>query len=50
MNDRLWLGWILGLYGILGLGFSLLVPMWEAPDEQAHYEVALYIARHSELI
>lgn len=34
---------ILGLYLFLGLGYSLQVPVWEGPDEPAHYFYALHI-------
>ncbi|HEY5572066.1 MAG TPA: hypothetical protein VIK64_03530 [Anaerolineales bacterium] len=43
MQYRLWTNVILGLYLFLGLGYSLLVPVWEGPDEPAHYFYALHI-------
>ncbi len=33
---------------LLGLGYSVLMPVWDAPDEQAHYRYALHLARHGE--
>jgi hypothetical protein len=39
----------LTVYAILAFGYSLLMPMWEAPDEQAHYGLVLHIARQGEL-
>jgi hypothetical protein len=36
---------VLVLYGLSGVAYSLLIPPWEAPDESAHYRVALYIAK-----
>ena len=49
MSERGWLRLILALYAFLGLGYSLLVPIWEAPDEPDHYRLALHIAREGEL-
>jgi len=46
-NERRWLGLIIGLYFLFAFGDSLLFPMWEAPDENAHYLYALYIAREN---
>ena len=48
MSERQWLRLIIALYAILGFGYSLLMPMWEAPDEPDHYVVALSLARHGE--
>lgn len=49
MNERRWLLLVLSLYLVLGLSYSLLMPMWEAPDEHAHYLFALHIARTGQL-
>jgi hypothetical protein len=35
------------LYLLLGLAYSLLVPIWEAPDEPLHYRYALLLAREN---
>ena len=40
---------ILLAFGILGLGWSVLMPIWEAPDEPQHYGFALHIAREGSL-
>ena len=48
MNERRSLRLIIGLYAIFGLGYSLLMPMWEAPDEPDHYLVVLSVARSGE--
>ena len=37
---------LLAVFALLGLGWSVLIPMWEAPDETNHYLVALHVARH----
>ena len=39
---------VLALHVTLGLGYSVLIPIWDAPDEQAHYRYALHLARHGE--
>ncbi|MDJ0847532.1 MAG: hypothetical protein QNK04_04020 [Myxococcota bacterium] len=39
---------VVALHLALGLGYSVLMPVWEAPDEQAHYRYALHVARHGE--
>lgn len=36
---------IFTLYFLLALGYSLLMPIWEAPDEPAHYHIAWRLAR-----
>jgi hypothetical protein len=41
-------GWrraIVGLYLLLALAYSLLLPPWEAPDESAHYRFIFILAR-----
>jgi hypothetical protein len=48
MSDRARIGAVLGLYLLFGLGYSLLMPVWEAPDERAHYGYALRLARTGE--
>ena len=45
MTERRWLALILGIYLLLAFGYSLLMPIWEAPDERAHYGYALQLAR-----
>ncbi len=45
MRNRRWLLLILTLFIILGIGYSAVMPLWEAPDEHAHYLVAYHIAR-----
>lgn len=47
-EGRRFLALVLGLYVALGLAYSVLVPVWEAPDESAHYTVALYLAKFDE--
>ncbi len=44
VNERRWLISIFALYFVLAAGYSLLMPMWEAPDEGAHYHLAWYLA------
>lgn len=48
MGERRWLGLILAVYLVLGFGYSVLMPTWEAPDEHAHYLVAFHVARDGE--
>jgi hypothetical protein len=36
---------IFSLFLLFGLGYSLLVPMWEGPDEHAHFHLAWSLAR-----
>lgn len=45
VNERRWLAWIFTIYFLLALGYSLLMPIWEAPDEPAHFHLAWTIAR-----
>jgi hypothetical protein len=40
---------ILLLFLVLAFGYSILVPMWEAPDETAHYLYVLILAREERL-
>ena len=49
MKERGWLLLILAFYVLLGLGYSLAMPVWEAPDEIAHYRYALLLARQGRL-
>ncbi|GEM_PF-1776506 len=48
VNARRGLWIIFGLYFLLGIGYSLLMPIWEAPDEPAHYHLAWRVARRGE--
>ncbi len=43
VNERRWLVLIFALYFFLAVGYSLLMPIWEAPDEAAHYHLAWYL-------
>ena len=45
VNERRWLWLIFALYFLLAVGYSLLMPLWEAPDEGAHYHLAWRIVR-----
>jgi hypothetical protein len=45
VNERRWLVLIFSLYFLLEVGYSLLMPIWEAPDEPAHFHLAWTIAR-----
>ncbi|MCI0608837.1 MAG: hypothetical protein L0Z71_07235 [Anaerolineae bacterium] len=45
VNERRWLVLIFTLYFLLGVGYSLLMPLWEAPDEPAHFHLAWRVAR-----
>ena len=47
-EDRRWSGVIFALYFVLALGYSLLMPLWEAPDEAAHFHLAWRIVRIGE--
>ncbi len=48
VSERRWLWIIFVLYFLLGIGYSLLMPIWEAPDEPAHYHLAWRLARKGE--
>lgn len=48
VNARGWLILIFSLYFILAVGYSLLMPIWEAPDEPAHYHLAWHLANYDE--
>ena len=45
IKERRWLVLIFSLYLLLAVGYSLLMPIWEAPDEPAHYQIAWHLAR-----
>lgn len=45
VSERRRLALILSLYLLLAFGHSLLIPIWEAPDEPAHYHLAWRVAR-----
>ena len=40
---------ILALYLLLAVAYSVLMPPWEAPDETAHYLVVLHLAREGQM-
>lgn len=48
VSERCRLALIFTLYFLLGIGYSLLMPIWEAPDEPAHYHLAWRLARKGE--
>ncbi|NLX36666.1 MAG: hypothetical protein GXY68_08280 [Chloroflexi bacterium] len=51
-SDRtFWLGLmvIVGLYLALGVAYAWRTPLWQAPDEPAHYNYARYIATEGQL-
>ena len=48
VSERHGLVFIFVLYFLLGIGYSLLMPIWEAPDEPAHYHLAWRLARKGE--
>lgn len=48
VKERRWLILIFSLYFILAVGYSLLMPIWEAPDEPAHYHLAWHLATYGE--
>ncbi len=43
VHPHRWLLLILALYVVLALAYSVLTPMWEAPDEPSHYAYAQYL-------
>jgi len=45
INERRWLVLIFVFYVLLAVGYSLLMPVWEAPDEPAHYHIVWRLAR-----
>ena len=48
VSERRWLWVIFSLYFLLAVGYSLLMPLWEAPDEPAHFHLAWRIVRKNE--
>ena len=48
VSERRWLWVIFTLYLLLAVGYSLLMPLWEAPDEGAHFHLAWRVARKNE--
>lgn len=46
VNERRWLTGIFSLYIVLAFGYSVFMPIWEAPDEPAHYDLAWHVARN----
>jgi hypothetical protein len=48
VNERGWLILIFALYFLLAVGYSLLMPIWEAPDEPAHYHLAWHLGTYDE--
>ncbi|HUE98569.1 MAG TPA: hypothetical protein VMN99_04900 [Anaerolineales bacterium] len=48
VSERRWFLLIFVLYFLLGAGYSLLMPIWEAPDEGAHYHLAWHLMRYDE--
>ncbi len=48
VNEQRWLILIFALYVFLGVGYSLLMPVWEAPDEPAHYHLGWHFATYKE--
>lgn len=49
LRAHCWLRLLFTLYGLFAFCYSLLVPMWEAPDETAHYLVVLTLAREDRM-
>ena len=45
VNERRWLISIFSLYFIMAFGYSILMPIWESPDEPTHYHLAWTFAR-----
>lgn len=48
VNERRGLILIFALYVLLGVGYSLLMPIWEAPDEPAHYHLSWHLETYDE--
>ena len=42
-RDRGILGFILLTYAVLAVTYDVLQPIWEAPDEPDHFELARYV-------
>jgi len=49
VRERQRVACVISLYALLALGYSLLLPIWEAPDESAHYRYALHLAREGSI-
>jgi len=47
VNERRWLILVFALYFLLAIGYSLLMPPWEAPDEPAHYHLAWHLNHYN---
>src|SRR5712692_5353395 len=45
-DARVWLSAILTTYVLLAVSYSLATPLWEAPDEPAHFLYVQYVANH----
>ena len=45
-RDRFLLALVLGLYLLLGVAYSVLVPVFEASDELSHYPLVQHLATH----
>jgi hypothetical protein len=48
VNERRRLVFVFILYFVLAAGYSLLMPVWEAPDEPAHYHLAWHRLTYGE--
>jgi hypothetical protein len=48
VNERHGVNLIFALYLLLAAGYSLLMPIWEAPDEPAHYHLAWHRETYGE--
>ena len=48
-STRGWLALLLAFYVIAATAFSIVTPIFEAPDEHHHYFTARYIAQHRQL-
>lgn len=45
MSNRVWLAVILAVYLVLGVAYSVVVPLGESPDELDHFHYARYLVR-----
>ena len=48
-DERAWLAAILIGYGVLGVVYSVVTPLFEASDELWHYPMVRYVAQHAGL-
>lgn len=48
MTGRREIAILMAIYLFFGFGYSLLMPIWEAPDERSHYGYILSLARTGE--